>query len=199
MVCDFALKCYNLFLLYFYFVLDFLLVRTKRVKIWHIILIIAGLFLFHLAFMAAVKVVSSTNYNELVRVRFRGESGASTIYIIFKSTQPILFSLDYLLVVLRMLVPLELILMGPKYAIFAIYQILITYILIKTIRQYNSITSSRRIAVAIYLAFLLGSATFEPDFGSWVRHEAVLFPIYLIMAGYKVEENDYENNLSRTL
>ena len=60
------------FLLYFYFVLDFLLVRTKRVKIWHIILIIAGLFLFHLAFMAAVKVVSPTNYNELVRVRFRG-------------------------------------------------------------------------------------------------------------------------------
>lgn len=123
----------------------------------------------------------------------------STIYTIFKSTQPILFSLDYLLVVFRMLVPLELILMGPKYAIFAIYQILITYILIKTIRQYNSITNSRRIAVAIYLAFLLGSATFEPDFGSWVRHEAVLFPIYLIMAGYKTEENDNENNLSRSL
>lgn len=101
--------------------------------------------------------------------------------------------------VFRMLVPLELILMGPKYAIFAIYQILITYILIKTIRQYNSITNSRRIAVAIYLAFLLGSATFEPDFGSWVRHEAVLFPIYLIMAGYKTEENDNENNLSRSL
>lgn len=185
--------------MYFYFALDFLLVRTKRVKIWHIILIVAGLFLFHLAFMAAVKVVSPTNYNELIRVRFRGESGASTIYTIFKSTQPILFSLDYLLVVFRMLVPLELILMGPKYTIFAIYQILITYILIKTIRQYNSITSNRRIAVAIYLAFLLGSATFEPDFGSWVRHEAVLFPIYLIMAGYKVEENEDENDLSGTL
>lgn len=73
------------------------------------------------------------------------------------------------------------------------------YQLIKTIRQYNSITSNRRIAVAIYLAFLLGSATFEPDFGSWVRHEAVLFPIYLIMAGYKVEENEDENDLSGTL
>lgn len=188
-----------IFLLYFYFALNFLLVKTKKVKMWHIVLIVAGIFLFHLIFMSAAIIVSPTNYNELIRVRFRDGSGASTIYTVFKSTQPVLFSLDYLLVVLRMLVPIELILMGPKFAIFAIYQILITCILIKTVRQYNSITSSRRIAIAIYLAFLLGSATFEPDFGSWVRHEAVLFPVYLIMAGYKVEELEDEDNLSGTI
>ena len=45
----------------------------------------------------------------------------------------------------------------------------------------------------IYYAFLLGSATFEPDFGSWIRHEAVLFPILLIlMDAIKEKENKIE-------
>ena len=188
-----------LFLLYCYFALNLILVKTEKVKSWHILLFIAGLFTFHLIFMSAVKNIMPSNYTELIRVRFRGESGASTIYTLFKSTQPLLFSLDYLLVILRMLVPVELLVMGPKYAIFAIYQIVITIIVIKNLRNYNNISKTRRIALAIYLAFLLGSATFEPDFGSWVRHEAVVFPIYLILAGFKVEADENEIDLSGAL
>lgn len=188
-----------LFLLYCYFALNLILVKTKKVKSWHILLFIAGMFTFHLIFMNAVKIIMPSNYEELIRVRFRGESGASTIYTLFKSTQPLLFSLDYLLVILRMLFPVELLSMGSKYAVFAIYQITITIIVIKNLRNYNNLSKTRRIALAIYLAFLLGSATFEPDFGSWVRHEAVLFPVFLIIAGYNVEEFENENDLSATI
>ena len=38
---------------------------------------------------------------------------------------------------------------------------------------------SRTIALYTYLAFLLCSAMFEPDFGSWLRHQSVAFPIII--------------------
>lgn len=175
------------FFLYFYFALDFVLIRTKRVQTWHIVLILIGMFLFHLLFMSMAKIFSPSNYDELIRVRTRGYSGNSTIYTIFQSTQPIIFSLEYLLVAIRLLVPLELFLLGPRHMVFAVYQIVICIKLIKRLQQYRFLTENRKIAVVAFLAFLFGSATFEPDFGSWVRHEAVLFPIYLIMDGYETE------------
>ena len=40
---------------------------------------------------------------------------------------------------------------------------------------------SRTSALYLYLAFLLCSAAFEPDFGSWIRHQGVAFPIILLI------------------
>lgn len=43
------------------------------------------------------------------------------------------------------------------------------------------VAQTRTIALYLYLAFLLCSAMFEPDFGSWLRHESVAIPIILMM------------------
>lgn len=40
---------------------------------------------------------------------------------------------------------------------------------------------ARTAALYLYIAFLLCSAAFEPDFGSWVRHEGVAFPVILLI------------------
>lgn len=40
---------------------------------------------------------------------------------------------------------------------------------------------TRTAALYLYIAFLLCSAAFEPDFGSWTRHQGVAFPIILLM------------------
>ena len=40
---------------------------------------------------------------------------------------------------------------------------------------------NRTIGLFLYLAFLLCSAAFEPDFGSWARHESVTLPILLLI------------------
>ena len=40
---------------------------------------------------------------------------------------------------------------------------------------------SRTSALYLYLAFLLCSAAFEPDFGSWIRHQGVALPIILLI------------------
>ena len=39
----------------------------------------------------------------------------------------------------------------------------------------------RTSALYLYLAFLLCSAAFEPDFGSWIRHQGVALPIILLI------------------
>lgn len=39
----------------------------------------------------------------------------------------------------------------------------------------------RTAALYLYLAFLLCSAAFEPDFGSWIRHEGITLPVLLLM------------------
>lgn len=39
----------------------------------------------------------------------------------------------------------------------------------------------RRCALYLYLAFLLCSACFEPDFGSWIRHQGVTFPVLILI------------------
>lgn len=40
---------------------------------------------------------------------------------------------------------------------------------------------SRTAALYLYLAFLLCSAAFEPDFGSWIRHQGVALPVILLI------------------
>lgn len=39
----------------------------------------------------------------------------------------------------------------------------------------------RTAALYLYLAFLLCSAAFEPDFGSWIRHEGITLPILVLI------------------
>lgn len=42
-------------------------------------------------------------------------------------------------------------------------------------------SNTRTAALYLYLAFLLCSASFEPDFGSWIRHQGVALPVMLLI------------------
>ena len=50
---------------------------------------------------------------------------------------------------------------------------------IETVPETRDRIDTRTIALYTYLAFLLCSAMFEPDFGSWLRHQSVAFPIII--------------------
>ena len=82
-----------------------------------------------------------------------------------------------------MLFPIELLRLGLKYLPYVIYQVIISLFVVKTLITMKENTNTRNLALYIYLGFLCASALFEPDFGSWVRHEAVTFPILLILSG----------------
>ncbi len=138
--------------------------RLKQVLIMLVILTFTYYIL-----LRVCQIVSPTTFAELFRVRTRTSTAASDMRVIFQSNNLIIFCMDYLIMLIRMLFPIELLRLGIKY---------FPYVLLY-----------------IYLGFLLASGTFEPDFGSWVRHEAVCFPIFLIinnMVRVKRREKKYE-------
>ncbi len=130
-------------------------------------------------------------YDEMIRVRYRVSDATTDIQLLFHSENIWLLVLDYMILILRLLVPVELILFGPKFIAFLGVQIIYTLAFIGSFRKMKCAFVNRNIAVVIYMAFLGMSATFEPDFGSWIRHECVIFPVLLVALGlddYKLEK-----------
>ena len=169
------------------------IIKREKVKIKDIIIMLLVIVGFYFLFLNIMKVIMPTEYNELIRVRTRSSTAASDMRNIFKSTNLLIFSFDYLIMLLRMMFPIELLRLGIKYVPYVLYQVIITYFVIKNIKSIKSNGKIKNIALYLYIGFLFASATFEPDFGSWVRHEAVLFPILLILADIKRKDKERKN------
>ena len=67
--------------------------------------------------------------------------------------------------------PIELIVKGIKYIPFIIYQIFIS---INTLRLGKNLNNNNILIFATIVSFIMISAIFEPDFGSFIRHESAL-------------------------
>ena len=173
------------FMIYLLLLYKFLISHIKKVNKKHIIIILLSVYICYYVLLNLVKYLDISAFNELLRVRLRTSAAASDMRSLFNSTNLFIFTLDYIIMIIRMLFPIELIRMGSKYLIYFIYQVFITYYLINNVINIKKISGTRRIALFVSMAFLFGSATFEPDFGSWVRHEAILFPIFLLLCDLK--------------
>lgn len=172
------------FMLYLSTLYKFIISKIRKISFKDIVFILTSMFICYFLLLNVIKMIDLSSYNELLRVRLRTSSATSDMKSIFMSSNLSIFTLDYILMLIRMLIPVELVRLGPKYAVYTLYQIIITYIVLKNIKNINNLGKSRRIALYIYLSFLMGSAAFEPDFGSWIRHEAVLFPVMMIICGF---------------
>lgn len=150
-----------------------------------IIVFVVGITLFCFAFLSWAYAFSPENYEGIynARVHTRSIELANTGITNWLSTDTVwMFTLNWITVVFRLLFPLELIPMGPKYWLFVIYQIIVTVFVVRAISNLKNNSKKVNLALFVYLGFLLGSAMFEPDFGSWVRHESVCFPILFVMS-----------------
>lgn len=185
----FTFRAYYLLIIMFMIFIQVLfkifIFNKKKIKIKDIIILLITIAAFYFVFLNVVKTVMPSQYAELIRVRTRVSTAASDMRNIFKSSNLVIFSLDYLLMLLRMLFPVELLALGVKYIPYVFYQLVITYFLIGAIKNVRNNGKVKNIALYLYIGFLFASATFEPDFGSWVRHETVLFPVLLIVANIK--------------
>jgi hypothetical protein len=157
------------------------LFKLKKIRFKYVLVLLLILAVVYFVMLNFIKIMDIGSYKELIRVRTRSGEANTQMINIFKSTNLVLFTLDYLIMIVRMLFPVELIPMGIKYWSYVAYQILISYFVIKSVKNIKKNTKVQNLALYIYIAFLLGSATFEPDFGSWVRHEAAIFPILIIV------------------
>ncbi|MFI3326690.1 MAG: hypothetical protein R3Y35_11050 [Clostridia bacterium] len=91
--------------------------------------------------------------------------------------------IEYGLYVLRLLFPLELMSLGIKYFPYIVYQLCMTGFMIRTLKTYITNTKAQNTALLVMIGFVFTSATFESDYGSWIRHGVVTLPLLLIMIG----------------
>ncbi len=169
----------------------FILMKEK-LTIYDIILVVFVLGVGYYLLLTVAKVAMPEEYRQLVRVRTRETVARTDIsnWITRDASNLPLFTLDYLVMLVRMMVPIELVTFGPKYWPYVAYQIMVTFYVVMALKNIKKNHKSKNVALYVYLGFLCGSATFEPDFGSWVRHEAAIAPVLFILADmYKFKKS----------
>lgn len=168
----------------------------KRQILAVIILCFAGIFVF----FYASQYVAYDDYLEALNVRdsststILGTGGASSaIYNPIEVNGNLgIFMFDYVINAVRMMFPIELLFKSPGYAPFVVYQIFILIYVFQTIKNIQSSDKKLLVALSCFAAYFFGSVVFEPDFGSWVRHEATTFPILQLMA-YKSNQHSEDS------
>ena len=93
----------------------------------------------------------------------------------------ILYMENYVINSIRMVFPIELIKGGIYYIPFVVFEFFLIYYIRKAIFRLYVMDFKQILALSVFLAYFLGSVLFEPDFGSFVRHEASTFPILYIL------------------
>lgn len=158
------------------------MIKNKKVSRKSIKKIIIFALLLFFTEVFVVQLVSTNNYNSIINARYIAnvsrESSPDAVTVINdligRNTNFIKFVLNYLINFVRMLFPIELITKGIKYIPFIFYQLFITFTLFKS----STKLSDKNIMWLItFISFIMISVIFEPDFGSFIRHESALFLI----------------------
>ena len=139
---------------------------------------------------------------EAINVRdLSANEGANTVILnpIVVNSNYAIFMFDYVIAAFRMMFPVELLIKSPVYAPFVVYQLFILYYYIGTLKKIKNLNNNMIIVLSCFTAYLLGSFIFEPDFGSWVRHEAATFPILQMMAFKNEEFEKKEEKVKRVM
>lgn len=155
---------------------------TSKIEI---IIVILLCFVVTLAFFYASQYVDKDSYTEAVNIRdVSPNENASTAILNTVEVNGNFgkFAYNYVINSIRMLVPIELLVKGVGYIPFVVYQFFILFYWIRGIKNIKNANTRVLLSLSCFTAYLFGSFVFEPDFGSWVRHEAASFPIFYILA-----------------
>lgn len=155
--------------------------KIKRKQLIKIIILSMGLFF---AEVYVVQLLSTDNYNSILNARYSvnvfrdGSQDARTIIndLLGQNTNFLKFVGNYLINFVRLLFPFELLVKGFAQIIFMIYQLFITIMFFKSIKKINE---QNCLWIITMLSYVMISTIFEPDFGSFVRHETAMILIIL--------------------
>ena len=168
------------------FIILYILIKTVQFKVKNmnkktILIIFIIIFVSMYALIYTSQFISYEDYERLINVRYNvpNEGAVSAINNWIDDRGSLsLYMVNYIINAVRMMFPIELLLNGPFYMPFVVYQGFILYYLVKTMGNLNKNTNEIVVlTLSSFIAYLLVSFTFEPDFGSFVRHEAATFPI----------------------
>ena len=136
-------------------------------------------------FVFASQYYDKSSYNELIKAKENHQNeGAGTVLnnIVEGESNYNNCVVNYFINAVRMMVPIELLVKSPGYFPFFVYQIFILMYWFRTIKNIRKVNNKAFLSLVCFTAYLFGSFSFEPDFGSWVRHESAAFPVFYIMA-----------------
>lgn len=158
---------------------------VAKKKVYGKLLLLVVLFgVLHYFFMSFLQINNADTYDEMVAANSRDQTpAASEITPFFPNSNPALLAVDYFIKIFRLMIPIELLIkLKVTYLFLLVYQGLLLSFLVRTFKNRDKLLNpTRTIAIYLYFAFLLCSAAFEPDFGSWVRHQGVAFPVILLL------------------
>lgn len=166
-----------------YVFIDKMIIKKSKVSYKDILLLLLLYGVLFALIVSVSQVLAPDIYEQLTYLNTSETAARTDMSGIFNSSNLILSSLDYIILIIRMLLPVELIRFGPKYWLYIIYQFLITAFFIRTVLKIKTNSKTVNYAIYLFLGYLLVSALFEPDFGSWVRHEATTLPLLVIAMG----------------
>lgn len=185
-------------------IIPFIITNKKTTASKKYFFLAALLFAALLIFLYVSRILFPDEYNELIMIRNRltagrvGSSDAQTLIVnlIADNGNHFLFVINYFINAVRIMLPIELLPKGLYYFPFFIFQILCTVSLLKCIAKFNKLSENARLAFYIMCAYYLVAFLFEPDFGSFVRHEAATFSVlyFAMIEKKRVENNDTQNN-----
>lgn len=159
--------------------------RSKRSRAGSLVIAFAVVFAAMCLFLAATKVLLPDEYSELINIRDHltlnriGSDSAKTLIVnLIPSDGSIpVYVINYFINGIRMMLPLELAFAGAYYYPFLIFQLICSYTFIKNVLSFRTLGSRKRITLYVMTAYYLVAFLFEPDFGSFVRHEAAAAPV----------------------
>ncbi len=136
-------------------------------------------------FLLASSVIVPEQYSELINVRnvlnlYRvGSADASTLILnlINDNGSLLIYILNYFINAFRMMLPFELLTKGFLQIAFMLFQFICTFVFFKKLKLYYAFNDFGKAAINVMIAYFLTAFVFEPDFGSFVRHETTTFAV----------------------
>lgn len=177
-----------LFTVYFYCVFAHMQKMNKKMEAKQILMMLLFTVVVVWGFMLITKIVDDKLYVELMTARskvninrLRSADARTAIFDMLPSDGSLWkWILNYVINAVRMMFPLELLTKGIKYIPFVIFQTISLVYLVVGFKKLQYVKNSAFVlSLCVYCAYLLTSFVFEPDFGSWIRHETACFPIFM--------------------
>lgn len=204
-------KNYYIIMAFFFMVIfiafSIIRVKKKRLRWFQYLIVVVGLYAMVYVFLFSARSLFPSDYQDIMEAReYSSHQGQTTvIQEPFEHNGNLnLFFADYMIDSVRMMFPFELVQIGAFYVPFFAFQVFLLFYLIRGIKYMDELDDKSFIGMCIFLAYFLGSVLFEPDFGSFVRHEAATLPVIILMVfnptmwspkmkeQIKIEESQFE-------
>lgn len=189
------------FVLLTIYIIYLVFIRNRNLNKNNIIKIIFLCLFFFFMEVFFISLISKENYNTIILARsninmYREfDTNAATII-----NEPLgindtfsKFIGNYSLNFLRIAFPIELFFKGIIYIPFVFYQLYIIYVFIKTLKKIND---KNILLVATFLSYFMISVIFEPDFGSFIRHESAMALILIALSNESISKKLKEKRKS---